>query len=163
MAGATSIDAVTFGIGAEVFAAPVSLVREILDYQTPFRLPNAPAHFVGLIDARGVGIPTIDLRLRLGMAPAEPTLATRILIVEVERDDGPPLQLGLVIDRALVVATFTPEQIEQSPEIGVRWRSEYITGVVRQNGGFVVLIDVARILTSSDIALIADAATPEAA
>jgi purine-binding chemotaxis protein CheW len=44
-------------------------VREILDYQEPFRLPNAPEHFLGLIDVRGVGVPTIDLRLRLGLPP----------------------------------------------------------------------------------------------
>ena len=147
------VQAVTFSIGAEVFAVPVSQVREILDYQPAFQLPGAPQHFLGLIDVRGVGVPTIDLRLRLGMARAEPTPLTRILIMEVPRD-GEVILMGLVIDRALVVTVFAPDTIEKAPEIGIRWRSDYITGVIRQNGGFVVLIDMARVLTSEDAVML---------
>jgi len=148
-----AIQAVTFSIGAEIFAVPVVHVREILDYQDPFRLPGAPEHFLGLIDVRGAGVPTIDLRLRLGMPRAEPTPLTRILILEVPRE-GDTLLLGLVIDRALVVSAFPTAQVEHAPDIGVRWRSDYINGVVRQEGGFVVLIDIAKVLTSEDIAII---------
>lgn len=148
------IQAVTFGIGSEVFAVPVSNVREILDYQEPFRLPHAPDYFLGLIDVRGIGVPTIDLRRRLGLPAAPITPLTRILILEVPREGGAPLLLGLVIDRALVVSAFARTTIETSPEIGVRWRSDYITGVIRQDGGFIVLIDIARVLTSEDAALI---------
>ncbi|WDF71729.1 chemotaxis protein CheW [Novosphingobium sp. KACC 22771] len=147
------LQAVTFSIGAEVFAVPVEQVREILDYQESFRLPGAPAHFLGLIDVRGVGVPTIDLRLRLGLPRAEPTPLTRILILEVMRE-GRIILLGLVIDRALVVSAFARESIENAPDIGIRWRSDYITGVIRQNGNFVVLIDMARVLTSQDAAMI---------
>lgn len=147
------VQAVTFSIGAEVFAVPVEQVREILDYQETFRLPGAPEHFLGLIDVRGVGVPTIDLRLRLGLPRAEPTPLTRILILEVMRD-GEIILLGLVIDRALVVSAFARESIEKAPDIGIRWRSDYITGVIRQDGGFVVLIDIAKVLTSQDAAMI---------
>lgn len=147
------VQAVTFSIGAEVFAVPVEQVREILDYQETFRLPGAPEHFLGLIDVRGVGVPTIDLRLRLGLPRAEPTPLTRILILEVMRD-GEIILLGLVIDRALVVSSFARESVEKAPDIGIRWRSDYITGVIRQDGGFVVLIDIAKVLTSQDAAMI---------
>jgi purine-binding chemotaxis protein CheW len=72
---------------------------------------------------------------------------TRILILEVPRE-GETLVLGLVIDRALVVNAYPRDTIEKAPDIGVRWRSDYITGVIRQDGGFVVLIDIAKVLTS---------------
>lgn len=147
------IQSVTFGLGQEVFAVPVPLVREILDYKEPFRIPNGPDHFLGLIDVRGEGIPTIDLRLRLGMPKAEPTVLTRILILEVPRV-GRTLTIGLLIDKALSVSVFPRSAIETSPDIGVAWRSEYIEGVVREETGFVVLIDIARILTSQDADLI---------
>jgi purine-binding chemotaxis protein CheW len=154
MSSADDIQAVTFGIGPEVFAVPVPLVREILDYQEPFRIPNGPPHFLGLIDVRGEGVPTIDLRLRLGLPRAEPTLLTRILVLEVPRENR-LLTIGLLIDKALSVSVFPRATIEAPPEIGVTWRSEYIEGVVRQDNGFVVLIDIARVLTSQDAALIA--------
>ncbi|HZU63498.1 MAG TPA: chemotaxis protein CheW [Novosphingobium sp.] len=153
------VQAVTFGIGSEIFAVPVAIVREILDHQPPFRLPNAPDYFAGLIDVRGVAVPTIDLRRRLGLPAQAPTALTRIFILEVPAPDGPPLLLGLTVDRALVVSAFAADQVEPPPRIGVRWRSEYITGVIRQAGSFIVLIDIARVLTSEDAALIAEAAT----
>lgn len=164
MTGADPIQAVTFGIGSEVFAVPVAIVREILDYQEPFRLPNAPEHFLGLIDVRGVGVPTIDLRLRLGLPAKAPTPLTRILIAELPQGEGrDPLLLGLIIDRALVVSAFARDDLETAPDIGVRWRSDYITGVIRQDGGFVVMIDIARVLTSEDTALVAAAPRGQAA
>ncbi len=156
-----TVQALTFCIGKERFAVPVPLVREILDYREPFRIPQGPAHFVGLIDVRGQGVPTIDLRLRLGLPHAEPTPLTRILILEVPRGRGTvpetlpeTLIVGVVIDRALSVCAFAPGDIETSPDIGVRWRSDYLLGVVRQDGAFVVLIDIARILTDEDAAII---------
>jgi len=147
------IQAVTFAIGKEEFAVPVPFVREILDYREPFAIPNAPAHFVGLIDVRGQGIAIIDLRLRLGLPRAEPTLQTRVLVMELPQPDK-TLVIGLVIDKALSVSAFNPEEIDTSPDIGVQWRSDYIQGVVRKQGGFIVLVDIGRIITGDDAALL---------
>ena len=151
---AAEIQAVTFGIGEEVFAIPVAMVREILDYQEPFRLPGTPDHVLGLISVRGEGVPTIDLRRRFGLPAQAPTPLTRILFLEVQQQGSGPLLLGLVIDRALVVSTFARERLEPAPRIGMRWNSDYITGVVREENGFVVLIDIARILTTEDTAIL---------
>lgn len=156
------LQALTFCIGKEEFAVPVALVREILDYREPFRIPRGPAHFVGLIDVRGQSIPIIDLRLRLGLPAAAPTPLTRILILEVP-DDRQTMIVGVMIDRALSVCAFAPEAIDASPEIGVSWPSDYIEGVVRREGTFVVLIDIARILTREDAALIDGALSAAAA
>ena len=147
---------VTFSLGDEVFAAPVTLVREILDYQAPFKIPNGPAYLLGLTDVRGRGVPTMDLRMRLGMAPATPTDNTRILVVDIPLEDR-VLSLGLVTDRVFEVAPFGRDQIETAPDIGVRWRSEYISGVVRREDGFVVLVDLARLLSSNEAAALATA------
>jgi purine-binding chemotaxis protein CheW len=149
MTGAGEIQVVEFGLGDEVFAVPVTLVREILDYAAPSHLPNGPAHFVGLTDLRGQGVPTVDFRRRLNLPAVEPTLATRILILDVPLPDR-VLTLGVVIDRVLGVSSFDRAAIEPAPDIGIRWHSEYITGVLRRERGFVVIVDVARIFTSAD-------------
>ncbi len=54
MKGADEIQVVEFGLGDDVFAAPVSLVREILDYAPPHAVPNGPGHFLGLTDVHFV-------------------------------------------------------------------------------------------------------------
>ncbi|HEX7853496.1 MAG TPA: chemotaxis protein CheW [Sphingobium sp.] len=153
MSGGEDIQAVAFGLDQEVFAVPVTLVREILDYKEPFHVPNGPDYFLGLTDVRGQGVPTVDFRQRLGMPRAEPTLATRILILDVPLADR-VLTLGVVIDRVLSVSSYEATRIEAAPDIGVRWRSDYITGVVRQEDGFVVIVDIARIFTSEDVGLL---------
>lgn len=153
------IQVVTFGMGEEVFAVPVTMVREILDYRPAFRVPGGPAWMLGITDVRGQGVPMIDLRMRLGLSAVEATLATRVLIVDVVLSDR-MLSLGLVVDRVIAVASFERGRLESAPDIGLRWRSDYIAGVVREPDGFVVVIDAAEIFSNDDdaIATIAQAA-----
>ncbi|CAN5372127.1 chemotaxis protein CheW [soil metagenome] len=150
MTNVTEIQAVTFGLGAETFAVPVALVREILDYRAPFRIPNGPDFLLGLTDMRGQGIATIDFRIRLGMPSTAPTPSTRILVFDVPVVDR-VLVLGLVVDRVLEVSAFRSDQIGGAPDIGVRWPSDYIAGVVKRAEGFVVLVDVARIFSAEEV------------
>ncbi|KQM28635.1 MULTISPECIES: chemotaxis protein CheW [unclassified Sphingomonas] len=152
MTDTTPMQVVTFGLGDEVFAVPVTMVREILDYRPAFRVPNGPAWMLGITDVRGQGVPMIDLRMRLGLTPVEPTLATRVLIVDVVLADR-MLSLGLVVDRVIAVASFERDRLESAPDIGLRWRSNYIAGVVREPDGFVVVIDAAEVFSNDDSAI----------
>lgn len=142
---------VTFALGSEVFAVPVAVVREILDHEDAFRIPNGPDYLVGLRDVRGQGVPVIDLRLKLGLSRTVPTPHTRVLVVDIVLGDR-QLTLGLVADRVFEVVAFRGEQMEAAPDIGVHWNSDYIDGVVRRDQGFVVVIDLGRLLTAKDIA-----------
>jgi purine-binding chemotaxis protein CheW len=142
---------VTLGLGEEVFAVPVGCVREILDYRRPFAIPEGPAYLLGVTDVRGQPTPTLDLRRKLGLAPTEPTPLTRILVLDVPLGDR-TLTLGLVADRVIEVAAITSDEIGPPPDIGTPWRSDYIEGVARRDGGFVVIFDLARLFTSQEAA-----------
>lgn len=160
MATGSEFQFVTFSLGEEVFAVPVEVVREILDHEDAFKIPNGPDYLLGLRDVRGQGVPTIDLRLKLGLTQTVPTQHTRVLVLDVPLEDR-TLTLGMVADRVYEVTPFRRDQIEQAPDIGRRWASEYISGVVRRDQGFVVLIDLARLLSDRDAAVLASA--PQAA
>ncbi|MCM5559382.1 chemotaxis protein CheW, partial [Pleomorphomonas sp. JP5] len=121
---------VTFALGSEVFAVPVAVVREILDHEESFRIPNGPDYLIGLRDVRGQGVPVIDLRLKLGLSRTVPTPNTRVLVVDITLDER-QLTLGLVADRVFEVVAFRGDQLEAAPDIGVHWNSDYIDGVVR--------------------------------
>jgi purine-binding chemotaxis protein CheW len=144
---------VTLCLGAEVFAVPVAMVREILDYRESFRIPEGPDYLLGLIDVRGRGTPVIDLRLKLKLPKVPPTAATRIMVLDVPIGER-ILALGLVADRVLEVANISAAQIESAPDVGVSWRSDYIAGVVRRESGFVVLFDLAKLLTADEADLL---------
>lgn len=151
---------VTLGLGAEVFAVPVEFVREILDYRQPFAIPEGPAYLLGLTDVRGRGTATIDLRAKLGLPTILPGPSTRILVLDIPLE-GRLLSLGLVADRVIEVVSVAADQIEPAPDIGVAWRSDYIAGVVRRDDGFVVLFELAKLLTTQEAAAlpaVADAA-----
>ncbi|MCJ7997178.1 chemotaxis protein CheW [Rhizobium cremeum] len=144
---------VTFALGEEIFAVPVEVVREILDHEEVFKIPNGPEYLMGLRDVRGQGVPTIDLRLKLGLPKTVPTPNTRVLVLDIPFEDR-SLTLGMVADRVFEVTPFRRDQIEKAPEIGVAWKSDYIAGVVRRPEGFVVIIDLTHLLSSSDTALL---------
>lgn len=143
---------VTFSLDSEIFAVPVEVVREILDHEEAFKIPHGPDYLLGLRDVRGQGVPVVDLRLRLGMTKTEKTPHTRILVLDVQIG-AKMLTLGLVADRVYEVIPFRREEIEGAPDIGVTWRSDYIAGVVRRNGSFVVIVDLARLFSDSGEAL----------
>ena len=141
---------VTMGIDREVFAINVDAVREILDARQISRLPNAPAALLGLIDVRGRAVPVMDLRVKLGLPPAAATEHTRIVVLDVQLDNR-SLLLGLLADRVFEVTGLT--DATPPPEIGVRWRSEYIQGIGRRGQDFVIVFDLAHLLTADDVAL----------
>lgn len=156
MSGSDEAQYVTFSLGDEVFAVPVGVVREILDHEEAFKIPNGPDYLVGLRDVRGQGVPVMDLRLKLGLTKTVATPHTRVLVMDIPLDDR-MLTLGMVADRVYEVTPFRRDQVEKAPDIGSRWRSDYIAGVVRRDQGFVVLIDLASLLSERDTTLLADA------
>jgi purine-binding chemotaxis protein CheW len=148
---------VTFSLDNEIFAVPVSVVREILDHEDAFKIPHGPEYLLGLRDVRGQGVPVIDLRLRLGMTKTEKTPHTRALVLDVPMGEK-VLTLGLVADRVFEVIPFRTDEIEGAPDIGVRWPSDYIAGVVRRNGGFVVIVDLTRLFSGTEMVMMGSAA-----
>lgn len=155
IAAAAEAQFVTLGIEREVFGVPVESVLEILDMQPVFRVPEAPAYLLGLIDLRGRSVPVLDLRTKLGLPAIAATETTRILVLEITVA-GRPLVLGLVADRVFEVMALNAADIEPPPDIGVRWRSEYIRGVGHRDARFVIIFDLPRLFATDE----AIAATP---
>ncbi len=148
---------VTLGLEREVFAVPVEAVREILDIRPVFHVPEAPRYMLGLIDLRGRSVPVLDLRAKLGLPQIEATETTRILVIETDVD-GRPLVLGLVADRVIEVLAFSGTDIEPAPEIGVRWNSNYISGVGHRDESFVIIFDLPKLFSTEDAALLSSTA-----
>ena len=142
---------VTLGVGDEIFAVDVAIVREILAYRTVAHLPNAPPFLVGVIDVRGCTVPVIALRLKLCLPAVSITDDTRILVLEIDVE-GRQLVVGLLADRVFEVAEFEIDGLEAAPDVGVRWKSEYIRGIGRLRGEFVIIFDMEHLLSSEDVA-----------
>lgn len=151
---------VTLGIEREVFAVPVEAVVEILAMQPVFRVPETPAYCAGLIDVRGRGVPVIDLRMKFGLPALAATENTRILVVEIPVA-GRRLVLGLIADRVFEVAPLGKP--DAPPDIGIAWRSDYIRGVGRRGDGFVIILDLPKLFSTDEVALLSQNALAELA
>ena len=151
---------VTLGVGEDVFAVEVNRVHEILDLVPVVRLPNAPAHVLGMIDVRRRAVPVVDLRVKLGLPPTVPTQLSRILVLDVEVA-GRTVVLGLLADRVYEVTDLADHAIEPPPDIGMRWRSDYIRGVGRRGQSFVIIFDLSRLFSGDEVPLLGEVQTSE--
>lgn len=136
---------VTLGVGTDLFAAPVARVQEILDMRPIARLPQAPPHLLGMIDVRGQGVSVLDLRMTLGMPPADDTENTRIVVLGVTGKDG-QVTLGLRADRVFEVTVLDSENLDPPPATHAGWSGHCIAGIGRRNGDFVTVLDLDHLL-----------------
>lgn len=143
---------VTLGIASELLAVPVETVQEILELQPVSRLPHAPSHLLGMIDVRGQGVPVLDLRLKLGFEPAPDTENTRVIVLNVTVN-GRGKTFGLKTDRVFEVTVLDEDELEAPPEIGAKWKSEFIAGIGRRNGQFVTVLDLGHLFAAEEIVL----------
>ena len=141
---------VTLGVAKEIFAAPVEKVQEILDMRPIARLPQAPANLLGMIDVRGQGIPVLDLRLTLGIEPAEDNENTRIVVLSIVGPDR-QLTIGLRADRVFEVTVLDQDELDPPPAISASWQTHSIAGIGRRNGAFVTVLDLDRLLSGVDL------------
>ncbi len=141
-----TVQYLTLGLDGETFGIGVRHVREILDLRPIAKIPHAPDFLRGMIDVRGSSYPVLDLRTKLDLPPIPATEATRIVILDVamaERSVG----VGVLAD-----CVYEVTGIEPPPSVGGHWKSDYLAGIGRKpDGGFVMIFDLIKLLTSSDL------------
>jgi len=147
---AASTQYLTFKLGEEVFALDVAEVREILDFTTVTKVPRTPSFMRGVINLRGSVVPVMDLRLKFGMSATEQTVNSCIIVVEMTMD-GDTVVIGALADAVQEVIDLEPEQIEPAPRIGTKLNMDFILGMGKHNGAFMMILDLDKIFESSDL------------
>ncbi|WP_298436498.1 chemotaxis protein CheW [Geobacter sp.] len=140
----------TFKLAEEVFAVDVAKVREILEFTTITKVPQTPDFMRGVINLRGSVVPVMDMRLKFGMAGTEKTVNTCIIVVEVAHE-GETVILGALADSVQEVFELEPEQIEPAPRIGTKLNTDFILGMGKHDGQFIMILDIDRTFTCEEI------------
>jgi purine-binding chemotaxis protein CheW len=144
-------------IAGEAYGIAVLKVREIIRLQKITPVPQVPEFVRGVINLRGRVIPVIDLRTRFG-APSEFAERTCIVVVQVQTIDRTAIQMGLVVDSVEEVVNLTANQIEPTPDFGVRLDTAYILGMAKVGGQVKTLLDIDRVVTSETLHTLAHVA-----
>ena len=143
-----SMTALTIRLGDEQFAVEAESVREILDVVPITHVPNAPDFVSGLINVRGRVVPLADMRVMFDMDRLEPDEDTRIVVMEVDME-GEPTIVGILADKVHDVTTIEAASIEEAPRVGMRWRPEFVRGIGKRNGSFIIIPDMGRIFENA--------------
>lgn len=151
----------TFKLAEEVFAVEVAKVREILELTSITKVPQTPDFMRGVINLRGSVVPVMDMRLKFGMPETEQTVNTCIIVVEVAHE-GETIIIGALADSVQEVFELEPDQIEPAPRIGTKLNTDFILGMGKHDGQFIMILDIDRTFTSAEIAT-AGAVADEAA
>ena len=136
----------TFMLGGEAFAIGILAIKEIIEYGHLTEVPMMPASVRGVINLRGAVVPVMDLQARFGRPASAVTKRTCIVIVETgDAEDGQVI--GVVVDAVNEVLDLPAADIEPPPSFGAAIRSDFIHGMGKIKGRFVILLDVDKVLS----------------
>ncbi len=142
----------TFTLGGEMFAIGILCIKEIIWYANLTEVPMMPACIRGVINLRGAVVPVMDLSSRFGKPPTTVTKSTCIIIIEVQTEHGHEIQsIGVVVDAVQAVLEIASSEIAPPPTFGAKIQSDFIEGIGKVNGKFVILLHVNRVLCTEEI------------
>lgn len=158
---ARSGEYLTFRLGGEEYGIDILRVQEIRSYEPPTRIANAPPFIKGVVNLRGVIVPIVDLRLKLGCDSAEYNGFTVVIVLNVRGR-----VVGAVVDSVSDVLELTAEHIKPAPELSSGIDSSYITGIgsipqpqAKDEDGhaaerMLILMDIEGLMSAADMGLI---------
>ncbi len=141
----------TFLLGGEMFAIPILNIKEIIEYGHLTTVPMMPAFIRGVINLRGSVVPVVDLAVRFGRKAGDVTRRTCIVIIEIESADEKQ-DVGVVVDTVNEVLEIPAAEIEPPPSFGARIRADFIRGMGKINGKFVIILAVNHVLSIDEMA-----------
>jgi purine-binding chemotaxis protein CheW len=142
----------TFNLGAELFAMDIRAVREIIQHAAMTVVPMTPDCVRGVINLRGAVVPVIDLQSRFGRAPAVAGQKTCVVIFDAIQNDE-RTELGLMVDSVSEVIEIDPKDIELPPQFGTSIQRDFIRGMGKVKGEFIVILEPERALNIDDMVL----------
>jgi purine-binding chemotaxis protein CheW len=143
----------TFRLGAEEYGVDILKVQEIRGYDAVTRIPDTPDFIKGVVNLRGAIVPVVDLRIKLRLGSAEYNSFTVMVVLNLARRI-----IGVVVDSVSDVIQLEPEQLHPAPEFGTHVDTRFISGLGTIDQRMLILLDIEKLLSSQDMALLPDAA-----
>jgi purine-binding chemotaxis protein CheW len=151
----------TFLLNGETFAVGILNIKEIIAYDRLTEVPMMPNFIRGVINLRGRVVPVVDLLSRFGQGNTALAKRTSIVIVEtIDRSDenaGKVTDIGIIVDAVNEVVDIAEDMIEPPPSFGAAIRPEFIIGMAKQDGQFIVMLAVDTVLAVDEMTAIGQA------
>jgi purine-binding chemotaxis protein CheW len=153
IAEASTNEFLTFTLGEEEYGIDILRVKEIRGYDAVTRIANAAKFIKGVINLRGTIVPIVDLRIKFNLGQVTYDQLTVVIILNVANR-----VMGVVVDSVSDVLTLTAAQMKPAPEFGGAMDTRYITGLGSVDDRMLILVDIERLMTGAEMALVETAA-----
>ena len=140
----------TFMLSGEIFAIGILSIKEIIEYGNLTEVPRMPDFIRGVINLRGAVVPVIDLGSRFGKASSSVSRRTCIVIIEVQHE-GEQQVVGGMVDAVNEVLDIPASEIEPAPSFGAKIRADFIRGMGKVDGKFVIILNVDHVLSLGEM------------
>lgn len=140
----------TFVLGREVFAVNVINVLEVLEQQQITPVPRAPEHILGIINFRGEILPVVNTRSKFKL-PSQDDNYKNYVIVYILGEGEQRFSIAATADAVKDVIEVNPEEIKPVPEMGISYDTRYITGVIRRDEKFILLLNTEKLFLQSEV------------
>ena len=139
----------TFTLGDEEYGVEILKVQEIRGYDTVTSIAHAPSFIKGVINLRGLIVPIVDMRIKFSLGKVEYNEFTVVIILNIANR-----VVGIVVDSVSDVITLNGEQIRPVPQLVAAVDTAYILGLGSVDERMIILVDIERLMTHPEMALI---------
>lgn len=140
----------SFSLENEIFAIDVHKVLEVLEYQKVTQVPKTPDYIRGVVNFRGDILPVIDTRLKFNMAKTESTKKTVIIVLNLKIKEK-KMVIGALADSVKDVLAIEEKKIKIVPELGSRYNTEFIEGMVKTEEGFIMILNIDKVFSVDEL------------
>jgi purine-binding chemotaxis protein CheW len=138
-----------FTLGQEEYGIDILRVQEIRGYEQVTRIANSPDFIKGVVNLRGIIVPIVDMRIKFNLGTPSYDQFTVVIILNIAGRI-----MGMVVDSVSDVTTLSPEQVKPAPEMGTAFDSDYLIGLGTLNERMLILVDIDKLMSSSEMGLI---------
>ena len=143
----------TFTLGQEEYGVDILKVQEIRGYEAVTKIANAPAFIKGVANLRGTIVPIVDMRIKFNLGEPVYDQFTVVIILNVAGR-----VVGMVVDSVSDVIELKPEQVRPAPDFSSSFDTRYITGLGTVDERMLILVDIERLMSAEDMALMSETA-----
>ncbi|UCX06648.1 chemotaxis protein CheW [Shewanella glacialimarina] len=143
----------TFNLKEAMYAIGILHIKEILEYSNVTPVPMMPNFIKGVINLRGAVVPVVDLAARFGAEQSNIVKRTCIVIIEVLNEDVMQ-DIGVMVDAVSEVIEISNKDIEPAPAFGAQIRADFIQGMGKVNGNFVIILQVDKVLSVQEMTMV---------
>ena len=144
-----ALEFLAFRLGHEEYGVDIQKVQELRGYDTVTRIANAPEHIKGVVNLRGIIVPIVDMRIKFKLGTPSYDQFTVVIILNIASR-----VMGMVVDSVSDVITLDADQVRPAPEMGALLDTEYLIGLGTLDDRMLILVDIDKLMSSSDMALI---------